>query len=746
WACACLKDPAVLKDGKATLSLDAIDGETPEGKEVLASAREILRHLGKKDAAEITLEDTADTNKVFVETRFNGDGIVIPEAAEDEAVKQVVLDIMACCGEKTDRSGKPGLDQAAVDTFFVAAQAYADWWKEGEAAPAILPLGDATVAAGDAVRAVKAKVDDYFARCRLAAFDARAMQALNREEKDYLAFTAKDLTITHDEIAALPLSHIEADRPLPFFDGPNPAWAARLAQLHAAAVVPLLGPRDRLTEADWQALGERLAAHEEWRGRKAGAEVEKLGKERVRAMLGGPAKDQVTALVDQDQALEPEYKAIANVEKLIRLHRDLYQLLVNFVSFRDFYRGKGKAIFQSGTLYLDQRSCDLCVKVEDMARHGLLAHLSRTFLAYVECVRKATNEKMTVAASFTAGDADNLMVGRNGVFYDRKGQDWDATIVKIVEHPISIRQAFWAPYTRTIRWIEEQVAKRAGAADTAIHAGVTTHGEHVVGHVHPGAPPAPVPAKPGVGAAPAAAPVKPKFDVGVVAALGVAVGGITAALGALLSSFFGLGLWMPLGLVGLMLLISLPSMIIAALKLRQRNLGPILDANGWAVNAKAKINIPFGTSLTGTAKLPKGSRRDLFDPYAEHHSQRNAVIAAAIMVLLAGLWTWGKLDRVLPQRMRAAVVLHREEPKPEVAKKTPPAPAKAPAPAAKAPPAPVKTAAAPAPATPLPPAACAPLAAAAAAACAVPATPAAAAAGAAPPATPPPAGVTAAKK
>ena len=53
---------------------------------------------------------------------------------------------------------------------------------------------------------------------------------------------------------------------------------------------------------------------------------------------------------------------------------------------------------------------------------------------------------MTIAAAFTAGDSDNLMVGRNGVFYDRKGRDWDATIVKIVEHPISIRQAFWLPY------------------------------------------------------------------------------------------------------------------------------------------------------------------------------------------------------------------------------------------------------------------------------------------------------------
>jgi len=29
-------------------------------------------------------------------------------------------------------------------------------------------------------------------------------------------------------------------------------------------------------------------------------------------------------------------------------------------------------------------------------------------------------------------------------------------------------------------------------------------------------------------------------------------------------------------------------MIIAWLKMRQRNLGPILDANGWAVNSKAR--------------------------------------------------------------------------------------------------------------------------------------------------------------
>ena len=46
------------------------------------------------------------------------------------------------------------------------------------------------------------------------------------------------------------------------------------------------------------------------------------------------------------------------------------------------------------------------------------------------CTRKSTNQKLQIVAAFTAGDSDNLMVGRNGVFYDRKGQDWDATITK----------------------------------------------------------------------------------------------------------------------------------------------------------------------------------------------------------------------------------------------------------------------------------------------------------------------------
>jgi hypothetical protein len=651
WTAACLRNPDDLLRSAPELPLEAINDATPEGQQVLASAKRILATLGKGDATTISIEDTTDTAKLFLQTTFNGDGIVPPEAADDEAVRSVIRDIIDGLGGETDRSGKPGVSQEMVDRFFTEAQAYSEWWKKAQADPTLLPLGVATAAGFETLRAVRAKVDDYFARCRLAAFDPRAVAALNREEKEYLALAAKDLTITAAEIAALPLARIEG-RPLPLKEATNPAWAGALAKLQAEVVAPLLGDQATLSEAEWGTITARLAPYETWMGEKAGASVEKLGLPRVREILAGGRKAQIEALIGKDKALEAEFSAITAVDKLVRYYRDLYKLLNNFVSFRAFYSRQEKAVFQAGTLYLDQRSCELCVRVEDMAKHGMLAHLSRACLVYCDCTRKGSGDKMTIAAAFTGGDSDNLMVGRNGLFYDRQGQDWDATVVKIVDNPISIRQAFWAPYKRTLRWIEEQVAKRAAAADAA-----STDTLMATAAQAASPPVATAPGQP-----PVKAPPKSKFDVGVVAALGVAVGGMTAALGVLVQAFFGLGIWMPIGLLALMLLISGPSMLIAWLKLRQRNLGPILDANGWAVNAKARINIPFGSSLTGTAQLPRGSRRDLADPFAERHGKRNLLLVIFIVGTLGLLWYLGQLDGLLPTPAKSRTILGANAP------------------------------------------------------------------------------------
>jgi hypothetical protein len=632
WAGAMLKNPDDLVKGGDTVPFSAINDATQEGKQLLASAQQICTNLGHKNATGISVADASDANKIFINTTLNGDGVIIPESATDDATKAVITDIIACLGAQPDRSGKGGIDQAKVDTFFAECAAFDAWYKKSEAdAATILPLGEATAAAAAAVRAIKPKVDDFFGRCRLAAFDARAITLLNRKEEEYLTIAAADLSISVSEIAAFPLAQVAPGKALPLKGAVNPAHAGALATLQASAVKPILGDKAELTEADWSALLAKLGAYECWSTSKAGGPVEKLGLARVREILAGKTKENLAALIAQDKALEPEANAIATVEKLTRFVRDLYLLCINFVNFRDFYAAEHPAIFQTGTLYLDQRSCTLTLPVDDAGKHAAMAGMAGAYLAYLDCVRKGTGEKRQIVAAFTNGDSDNLMVGRNGLFYDRKGRDWDATITKIVDNPISIRQAFWSPYKKLVRMIEEMAAKRAAAADAASDAKLSSAASAAV-NVDP--------AK--------AAPAK-KVDVGTVAAISVAIAGIGALITTLLgqaTGMFTLPFWqLCLVIAGLLLVISGPSMLIAWLKLRKRNLGPILDANGWAVNAKAKLNVPFGASLTGIATLPPGATISADDKFAEKPSgwfgfAKFVIIVCFIFSLLNHFYVW----------------------------------------------------------------------------------------------------------
>ncbi len=651
-----LKSPGDLKKRQSTLPLSAIDAEEEDGKRLLASAKQILKNLGKKEKKEITFDDVLDTKKIFEQTKFNGDGVVPAESADDDAIAAVIEDVKKLVGSVEDRSGKPGITKEKLDAFFEQASALDAWWKKSEE-PNVLPLGEKTSAAAEAVDAVRAKVDDYFVRCRLAAFDPRATAPLNRTEQDYASFAGERLEANDGRIAGFPIARIEAARPLPLDGGVNPAWTAAVKRFSMDAVTPLLGARVSLTENDWAAIHDKLAAHDAWRSAKPANTIDALGHARIREVLASDARAKIDALIEKDLALAPEAEAIASVERLLRYYRDLHALLCNFVSFRDFYAHDG-AIFQAGTLFVDGRSCDLCIRIDDVGAHAAVASLSYTFLLYCECKRKDTEgaeHKMTIAAAVTAGTTGQIRAGRNAIFIDREGNDWDATLVKVIEQPISIRQAFWSPYVRLGRFIHEQVEKFAAARDG--EAQELTHGSVKVAadEAHKNAsfkavnPDDPTTAAPPPAAAAAAPAPVAGFDVakfaGIFAAIGLAIGAIGSSLVAVMTGFVSLRWWeMPLALAGIMLVISGPAMIIAWLKLRRRNLGPLLDGAGWAVNAEAKINIPFGASLTTVAALPKDAERATSDPYAEKSKAWLYITLLVIAALLTGAVKLGYLN------------------------------------------------------------------------------------------------------
>ena len=633
WAISVLKDPADLLKRDAVFPLAAINASTEQGRILLDSAQVILKNLGKEGATSLTVEETADTEKIFAGTKFNGDDIITEDSTADPALQALMSDIILSVGAATDRGGKPGVSRELLLAFFEQSEKYAAWQaRKTEAQDSILPLGNDTEEAYNTFSIIRAKVDDFFIRCRLAAFDPQSTEVLNLQVARVQNITEKDLSNCIAEIAEYPIARIEAGRSLPVSSGINPAWEHALVTFKKLAVDKLLPGKDSITEQEWNTVSKTFDPFAKWISEKEGTSVEALGFDRVKQILSGTYKEQLLSLIDQDKALETEANNIMLVDKLVRYHRDLFTLLQNFVTFHDFYTPGYKAIFQVGTLYIDQRSCDLCIKVQDMPKHGKLDSFSGIYLLYCDCVSKSTNETMSIVAAVTNGDIDNLMVGRNALFYDRHGQDWDATITKITENPISIRQAFFSPYRKLVRAIETQINKVAAAADDKSNAGLTKG----VGEI------------PVVNAEPEAKkePSKP-FDigkfVGIFAAIGLAFGAIGSVLASFIGGFVKLTWWkMPLAIAGILLIISGPAMIMAYLKLRKRNLAPILDSNGWAINAQVIINIRFGATLTQLAALPRGAKISLQDPFTKKKSPVLPALLIIIIVAVAAFYLMRK--------------------------------------------------------------------------------------------------------
>ena len=183
FACANLKDPGDLFKGAAALPLAAIDDALPEGKTLLASARRILADIGKAD---VTVDlprgrrrSGPDLRRHRLQRRRRHHrggrrGRRHPRAdRRDRRQHRHAWPIAPASPASTARSstrsspkraptapGTPGARRARPTSF--------------PSAPNERPSAAAAVAA------VKPKVDDYFGRCRLAAFDPRALPAINR--------------------------------------------------------------------------------------------------------------------------------------------------------------------------------------------------------------------------------------------------------------------------------------------------------------------------------------------------------------------------------------------------------------------------------------------------------------------------------------------------------------------------------------------------------------------------------------
>ena len=505
WITGALKNADLVLEGKDYIDIEQF-ADTEAGRKLYDSAKQILGNLSKEGSV-ISLADTSDSAAIFAQTRFNGDGVITEATAEDADEKAVIAAAVASFGGVADRSGVQGVNAEMIENFYKALADYVAWHEAAVEAP----FGDATDAAIEAYNSLDAKVKDFFMRSRLAAFSPDSTAALDVQTSRIEAISSENLTGKTDAIAAYPIARVTGKAEIDLSEPVNPAWAAQFETVKA-----LIKDKKTLTEADWAEIGAQFAAYTAWKGAKPGAEVEALGLDAVKGFIAKDKKEALLSLVAQDSALAEEAANIDMVNKFLHIYRDFARLLRNFVTLNDFY-AKDKtvsAIFQSGRLIIDQRECRFCMKVSDMAKHNASAATSGMFLIYCDCTTKTSAEKLNIVAAVTVGDIGDLIVGKNAVYYDNAGTEWDAVITKVVDNPISVAQAFWSPYRRMAKAIENLISKNAADKDAKMMADANAK----------------------INAAPAALPaatpdgkpaVAPPFDIakvaGIFAAVGVAV-------------------------------------------------------------------------------------------------------------------------------------------------------------------------------------------------------------------------------
>ncbi len=349
-----------------------------------------------------------------------------------------------------------------------------------------------------------------------------------------------------------------ADAPL-VMDGPeavlplngniNPQYSDRIAAFVEKAAKPVIGTIDSLCRADYRRVKAAFAPYRAWLASKP--------------VMNANA-----------------HNSLVEEERIVRYRMHLVEYLRNFVSQERLYDGSLEAISLTGTLFIDGRECRLCFHVDNEAAHAALAERSDCCLIYLRLSRSGVAASRTICAVITAGRTVPLYVGRNGLFYDRDGIAWDATITKVVQAQVSLLEAFWAPWRKLGEMVGGQIRKFVGDTQAKSADGVAGAVSGIGSEAA-----AKAQSKPADSSASGAALASS------VAALGIGVGMVGAAIAGLIGVVADLPWWKTaIGVALVLLAVSLPSVILAWFKLRRRDLSAVLNACGWAVNRPLRFS------------------------------------------------------------------------------------------------------------------------------------------------------------
>jgi len=624
WLLDLLRDCNRFGEGTDVLALSAVNPDAEPAKAVLESARYVLDKVDAEKRDTISLREVREFVTEIEQRPLNGDGIIVPHAAGHERIAAFITDAVACVGGAVDAGGKQGITEKDLNAFCEAITGYLEWREQGqlrrgEDGSPVMPLGADTPDIYAVYSQHSDKVDLFYALCRALQFEPRAAARVGCVEADLsnLDFTkAGDLDAC---LARAPLARPAENRELPLDeDSVNPLYRAWISELKTKVLARTLDEvPDTLTEKGWQEVKDALHPHEAYLAAKKGACVEKLPVDKLEAYRDGDFREKTLALIEADKRVTSILAGVREVERLLLYHQNLLRFVNNFVNFSQLYDVKQRSLFEEGSAVIDGRWFNLALRVDDLAAHSKVAADSSIFTVYLE-VKGKDDPAFNVAVPATAGSKGNLAVGKRGVFFDVRGREYDARIVKLIENPISVREALVAPFVRLWSFLVGKIETMSTSSEKELQKSTD----------------AALKAKPGAPGQPAAGPS------GLLVGLSLSAAAISSAFAFVTKTLTGMaGHKVLLGFAGAVMLVMVPVSLIAILKLRRQDLSALLEGCGWAINARMRLTRTLRRQFTKRLPYPPGSTGT---------PRRSAWLVVLLIVLaaLAGVvamsqcWVW----------------------------------------------------------------------------------------------------------
>jgi hypothetical protein len=603
-----LKNYSVIDKRSRSISLDDLS-HSEEAQKMKEAVSEILTNLDKSQQDRLSLDDIRNITDIYQNGLSNGDGIIPPEHITDPELRHFAEDICLCLGADQDINGTKGVGAQKLTTFLQSAEDYLSWKDSKDYNPEILPLHEKTADAFQVFNDLRHKINDYFKACHLSRFTQLLDQ--KTQSTECLAANTHNAQAIVEYLEEAPVAPINHDIKLHFNKQINPIYQKKVDALCSTVLNELLvSPVQSLIEEDWLKVSNTFAPYEEWFGSRKGCEVKALEDSKLQHYLNSSLPAKLQELIDEDLLLGKKLQVKNELEKLLILQHEFLDFTNNFVSFPHLYNPEKRAIFEIGHLVIDGRIFNFNIPVQDIKTHSKLAQKSGIYIMYLEITGAKDEKIFHICTPVTSRRLGLLSVNKRGVLFDLQGKEWDAKVVQVLNNPVSLTEAVIAPFKKMSQLIINAVDKISNHTEKHFENKINTTGQDIQKNL--------------TSATNKSLPTK-KADASNTARDLMLTGSVTfAALGssfAYISSTFSSMNWehrMATFSIGLLIII-LPVILVAAIKLYRRNISSILEASGWSINAHMRLTPKLANILAPRPDSPGRvfrKKRDLLGTFS----------------------------------------------------------------------------------------------------------------------------------